>query len=135
MSHVYSNSFNSNKEFASKKCSKPSFMCSINPAGIFCKNCDFTLSVVLGDPRSVSWVGKKRCDESFQAGPCLKTIIETCSKTLSLLIYFDIGNTVEPPLKATSLQQPFFARTVHTFTLVSTSLQWPLLLLSPGWRL
>ena len=27
---------------------------------------------------------------------------------------------------ATSLQQPFFWRTVHTFTLVSTSLQWPL---------
>ena len=33
--------------------------------------------------------------------------------------------TVEPPLTATSLQQPFFWWTVHTFTLVSTSLQWP----------
>ena len=37
------------------------------------------------------------------------------------------GNTVEPPLTATSLQRLFFFwRTVHTLTLVSTSLQWPL---------
>ena len=33
-------------------------------------------------------------------------------------------NTVEPPLTATSLQRPFFWPTVHTLTLVSTSLQW-----------
>ena len=36
-------------------------------------------------------------------------------------------NTVKPPLMATSLQRPFFFwKTVHTFTLVSTFLQWPL---------
>ena len=34
--------------------------------------------------------------------------------------------TVEPPLMATSKQQPFFWPTVHTLSLVSTSLQWPL---------
>ena len=36
--------------------------------------------------------------------------------------------TVEPPLTATSLRQQFFfsCGTVHTFTLVSTSLQWSL---------
>ena len=40
---------------------------------------------------------------------------------------FLLTYTVEPPLTATSLQQPFFFwGTVHTFTLVSTSLQWPL---------
>ena len=36
-------------------------------------------------------------------------------------------NTVKPPVMATSLQLPFFFwKTVHTFTLVSTFLQWPL---------
>ena len=37
------------------------------------------------------------------------------------------GYTVEPPLTATCLYNGhFFWRTVNTFTLVSTSLQWPL---------
>ena len=34
--------------------------------------------------------------------------------------------TVKPALMATSLTRPFFWCTVHTFTLVSTSQQWPL---------
>ena len=36
----------------------------------------------------------------------------------------EMRNTVEPPLRATSLQRPLFWQTVHTFTLVSTSQQW-----------
>ena len=40
-----------------------------------------------------------------------------------LKVYMKI--TVEPPIMATSLQQLFFRWTVHEFTLVSTSLQWP----------
>ena len=36
-----------------------------------------------------------------------------------------LRNTVELPLMATSPQRPLFWRTVHTFTLVSTSPQWP----------
>ena len=37
---------------------------------------------------------------------------------------FSVG--VKPPLTATSLQRPLFWLTVHTFTLVSASLQRPL---------
>ena len=41
-------------------------MGSINPAGLFCKNCDLTLLVILGDPESVSWVGKKGATNVFK---------------------------------------------------------------------
>ena len=39
---------------------------------------------------------------------------------------------ITPPPKASSLRQPFFWQTVHTFTLVSTSLQWPLFFCPQG---
>ena len=39
---------------------------------------------------------------------------------------------ITPPPKASSLQKPFFWRTVHTFTLVSTSLQRPLFFCPQG---
>ena len=123
-------SFQINNVFQ-KKCSKSSFMCSINPAGLVCKNCDFTLSVILGDPGSVSWVGKKGATKVFKQARAWKLSVRLVRKFFCWL-YFDIGKTVEPRLTATSLQRPtlynghFFWRTVHTFTLVSSSLQWPL---------
>ena len=49
---------------------------------------------------------------------------------MTALVYQILSTTVKPPPTATSRQQPplynghFFWQTVHTFTLVSTSLQW-----------
>ena len=106
-------------------------MCSINPTGLFCKNCDFTLSVILGDPGSVSWVGKKGATKVFKQVRAWKLSLRLVRKFFCWF-YFDIGKTVEPRLTATSLQRPtlynglFFWRTVHTLTLISTSLQRPL---------
>ena len=38
-------------------------------------------------PRVSQLAREKRRDESFQAGPCLKTISETCSKILLLILF------------------------------------------------
>ena len=63
--------------------------------------------------------------------PDTKIIFIFAEQVHSISIYFPEG-TVEPSLMATSPQQlplyngHFFRWTVHTFELVSTSLQWPL---------
>ena len=63
--------------------------------------------------------------------PDTKIIFIFAEQVHSISIYFPEG-TVEPSLMATSPQQlplyngHFFWWTVHTFELVSTSLQWPL---------
>ena len=56
------------------------------------------------------------------------------------LVYSQTSTNGHLSIMGTSLQRPFFWRTFHTFTLVSTSLQWTPLnnghfLLSPRWPL
>ena len=106
-------------------------MCSINPAGFFWKNCDFTPSVILRDPGWVSWVGKKGATKVFKQARAWKLSVRLVRKFFCWF-YFDIGNTSnlhQRPLPYNGqlcIRRPFLWRTVYTFTLVSTSLQWPL---------
>ena len=62
----------SNKECASKRNVVNPVLCVVlTQLGFFCKNCDFTLSVILRDPGSVSWVGKK-ARRKFSSRPVLE---------------------------------------------------------------
>ena len=105
-----------------KKCS---FMCSINPAVLFCKNCDLTLSVFLEDPGSVSWAGKKGATKVFKQACAWKLSVRLVRKFFCWF-YFDIGNTSNLHWRPPLYNGHFFWPAVHKLTLVSTSLQWPL---------
>ena len=57
----------SNKECASKRNVVNPVLCAVLTQRVFFwKNCDFTPSVILRDPGSVSWVGKKGATKVFK---------------------------------------------------------------------
>ena len=100
-------------------------MSSTNPAGLFCKNCDLTLSVTT-ETQGQSVGSGKKARRKFSSGPVLENyqwdlFENSFVDFISILVI--LWTSTNGHLSTTAI---LFWRAVHTLTLVSTSLQWPL---------
>ena len=77
----------SNKECASKRNVVNPVLCAVLTQRVFFGKTATLRHQSSSETQGESVGSEKRRDESFQAGPCLKTISETCSKILLLILF------------------------------------------------